>query len=372
MSKKNIVFLAVIILILGWFKSESIAVSNVGLEEILNIFASVSQDKREIGAVLLNTYLKDMDKGVDRLKEDMDFFLNEGQKEKLENMGYTLDNIKVEMDILKKWNLNERKSLITYINDGNTSGIKALVNSAGKTPPSIPDNTGNTIQPSNPGNSTKPDNAGNVIEPSKGDTTIKEDEVLIKDENLLEVLFKDIESHINKDDIVYLAQRGIIEGKTSEIFDPNGQLTRAEFVTLIRRTLNLKHKEDKVLPFIDVDKGIWYYDAVKSAFDNEIIKGTSSTTFSPKNKVSREAMVSIVMRVLNNRGITFSLKDTGKDILMFKDADSISNWANQDMFYGVKYGIINGRTRSTLNPKEFATRGEAAEIIKELYDITRS
>lgn len=352
MIKKIIVFLSILILIFGWINGDAIAISESKLEEVLNVFTTVSEENRKLGATILNEYLKDMENGVENLKNDMDDFLNENQTEKLNSMGYSLNDIKSELDILKNWNLDERNSLIAYIKSGDTNGIRELVNRAGNTEPLNPGNGGSDSQASRENSSSKDNKKDTVIE-----------------ERLLDVFFKDIEGHENREAIIYLGQRGIINGKTPEKFDPNGELTRAEFVNLIYKVLDIEENTDVELEFEDVNIDSWYYGSVKACYDNKIINGTSNKTFSPNEKVSREAMVSIVMRILNNKGLTFNLEKVGKDIGMYKDGGTISDWAMQDMFYGVRYGIIKGRTDSTLRPRDFATRGEAAEIIKKLYDL---
>lgn len=189
---------------------------------------------------------------------------------------------------------------------------------------------------------------------------------------MIEVHFKDIENHRYQDDIIYLAQRGIIEGRTEEVYDPEGNLTRAEFMTLIYRVLKLESDIKVELPFKDVSKDSWYYEYVKAAFDNKIIEGTSPTTFSPNRYVTREEMVTVIIRILEIKGALHTIQPSGLDVAMYIDSKDISNWAKDFLFYGVKYGLIEGRTEVELAPREFASRGEAANTIKKLYDVLKN
>lgn len=334
----------ILIILLIMSSSTTILFANSidGLEQFLEIFSSMGEENRKFGAQILNTYLKDMSNGIRDLKNDLGMFLSENNIDTINSMGFTIDDIKLELDRLNSWTLDERSSLVSYIYSGDSKEIKKLVHSAGKGASPLPDGGSVNVPP-------------NKDEPKK--------------EELIKILFKDINGHKNEKDIIYLSERGIIEGKTLEKFDPDGNLTRAEFMTLIYRVLKLKPIDDKPLAFKDVKVGSWYYQYVKAAFDNKIVEGTSPTTFSPNAKVSRETMVVILMRILNDKEITFTLEKLDKDILMYKDSDKISSWAIQDMFYAVKYGIIKGRTSSTLNPRDFATRAEAAEIVKILFDL---
>lgn len=340
--RKKILMILIILLIMSSSTTILFANSIDGLEQFLEIFSSMGEENRKFGAQILNTYLKDMSNGIRDLKNDLGMFLSENNIDTINSMGFTIDDIKLELGRLNSWSLDERSSLVSYISNGDSKEIKKLVHSAGKGASPLPSGGYVNIPP-------------NKDEPKK--------------EELIKILFKDINGHKNEKDIIYLSERGIIEGKTLERFDPDGNLTRAEFMTLIYRVLKLKPIDDKPLAFKDVKVGSWYYQYIKAAFDNKIVEGTSPTTFSPNAKVSRETMVVILMRILNDKEITFTLEKTDKDLLMYKDSDKISNWAELDMFYAVRYGIIKGRTDSTLNPREFATRGEAAEIVKRLFDL---
>lgn len=360
MKRKVAIFLAALISASSLSTTVSYGDSDGALEVFLDQLSKVSEDKRETGASVLKVYLEDSDSGIRDLKRDLDSFLNENHIKTIHQKGYSLADVKAELDRLNGWSMDERMLLIDHLSNGDSNGIRDLVSSAGKGTNPAPEGTGSS------GGSTS---GGSAITTDPKQGNIKENP---KKEELIEVNFKDINEHKNKDSIIYLAQRGIIEGKTKDTFDPNGDLTRAEFMTLICRVLGIKPANNEPLAFKDIKVNGWYYEYIKAAFDNKIIEGTSPTTFSPNNKVTREQMVVIIMRILNDKKITFTLDPINKDVLMYKDADKISSWAATDMFYGVKYGIIEGRTETALNPKDFATRGEAAEIIKKLYDLMKN
>ena len=330
------------------------------LEAFLNEFAGVSESTREAGAGILKVYLEDEQNGIEDLKRDLNTYLSEDHIKTIEGKGYTLDDVKSELDKLESWSMADRMKLVDHLRTGDSTGIRNMIKSVESEPSSGGSNDSSTTAPSTGGGGGGSSSGSDKIGPKKEEP---------KKEELLEVHFKDIENHKNKDEIIFLAQRGIIEGKTKERFDPDGELTRAEFMTLIQRLLGLKSKEDKTLPFKDVKVDSWYYEYVKAAFDNGIIEGTSPTTFKPNDKVTREQMVAIIIRILEDKELIHTLESVDKDLEMFEDSNQVSKWAREYMFYGVKYGIIDGRDENNLIPRQPATRGEAANIIKILYDI---
>lgn len=319
------------------------------LEIFLDQLSRLDSGDRQLIAARLKAQLKDEENGVENLKRDLDRFLSDSHIKAIEKEGYTVDDVKSELDRLNNWGLEDRLKLVGYISDGNASGIRSLIKDIEDKPNSDSDT------PSTGGDKPRPDDE------NKG----KDKEDI---EELLQVKFKDIDADKHKEDIIFLAERAIIKGKTEEKFEPNSDLTRAEFMTLVYRVLELESDEAKALPFKDVKKNAWYYEYVKAAYDNKIIKGKSANLFEPNARVTREEMVVIIMRILDSEKITHTLESVDKDLLTFKDSNKISSWAKNQMFYGVKYGIIEGRTETTLKPKAFATRGEAANIIKKLYD----
>lgn len=340
---KRIVILFVLLALFISHLSFAEDIDKGALEVFLEELSKVSKETRKDAVDILKIYFNDDENGIDELVNDIDIFVTDEYIRLIESKGYTLDDVKVELSKLKSWTKEERFKLLDYLEAGNIKGIRSLIKQIEE----------------------KGDVGGGV--PSGGNSGNTKPE----EEKLLEVYFKDIENHRYKEDIIYLAQRGIIEGRTKEIYDPDGNLTRAEFTTLISRLLKLQLDEKSQLPFEDVKKDSWYYEFVKAAYDNKIIEGISKTTFSPNRYITREEMVKIIVSILENKGILHSIKPSGLDVAMYIDSNNISDWAKEYLFYGVKYGLIEGRTETELAPREFALRGEAANTIRRLYDILK-
>ncbi len=161
-------------------------------------------------------------------------------------------------------------------------------------------------------------------------------------------------------DFVYNA--GLFKGITETSFEPQTNMTRGMFVTVLGRLagVDVKKTESK---FTDVPKSQYYSGYVKWASDNGIVNGTSATTFAPDANVTREQICKMMVEYCNYAGIT--LRQINKPIT-FKDAGKISAWAKEYVATCQTAGLVNGSQDGNgyvFNPQGNATRAEVATII---------
>lgn len=317
-------------------------VDSRALNLALNRLANASQGTRENAADALEIYLES-DSNIDQLKRDLKFLLSKENISDIEVEGYSLEDVKNEIDVFKTMATSDRYNIITAIRNQNISLIREILTKS---------------QGSNGGNIDPP----NIEEKPKEDNNVDKDEKI-------EVVFKDIDKHIYKKEIIKLAENGIIKGKSETKFDPDGEITRAEFVSLIDRVMDLKEK-NKDLPFKDIKKTDWYYLSVKKAYDNQIINGKTKTSFEPNSKISREEMAVVVMRVLKEDDKLYKIDKTNKDILLYSDHNNISKWARDDVHQSVRYGILEARDKK-LESKKFATRAEASRALERVFEAVK-
>ncbi len=158
-----------------------------------------------------------------------------------------------------------------------------------------------------------------------------------------------------REGVSYALDRGLMNGVGSREFDPDGNVTRAMFVTILYRAENAPSVEGKSNPFTDVQNGKWYTEAVIWASDRGIVKGTSETTYSPDAPITREQMATILFRYSKS-------SPSDKSLSSFPDAGTVSSYAQNGMCWAVAEGIINGKD-GKLAPKENATRCQIAAIL---------
>ena len=105
-----------------------------------------------------------------------------------------------------------------------------------------------------------------------------------------------------------LMEWGVIN--QTQAANPDRALTRADFMGIVNRAYG--YETPGVTPFEDVKETDWYYDDVGIAYTARYIKGTSPTTASPKDPLTRETAATIL-------GRNMMLEDSAGEILDFID-----------------------------------------------------
>lgn len=183
--------------------------------------------------------------------------------------------------------------------------------------------------------------------------------------------FTDVAEDAWYHDYVYdLVYRGVVNGMTATTYEPEGKLTRAQFVKLLACSLadaeTLKTYEGKH-PFKD-SEGHWAESYIAWAKDKGIVEGVSATEFDPEAPITREQMATIFGRYALKQGI--ELPKDAAPAESFPDADKISEYAREFVELMRIAGILNGYEDGTFRPQGNATRAEAAKLFSLFLSIT--
>lgn len=183
--------------------------------------------------------------------------------------------------------------------------------------------------------------------------------------------FTDVAEDAWYHDYVYdLVYRGVVNGMTATTYEPEGKLTRAQFVKLLACSLadaeTLKTCEGKH-PFKD-SEGHWAEAYIAWAKDKGIVEGVSTTEFDPEAPITREQMATIFGRYALKQGIELPKSDNAAG--SFPDADKISEYAREFVELMRIAGILNGYEDGTFRPQGNATRAEAAKLFSLFLSIT--
>lgn len=310
-------------------------------------------DKTKSDAIsLLRDYFR-TEQGLDTLKQDLPGILKlvigDDYEQKLQEEGISLSQIKSDIDELKNWSRDDRMALLDMIEKGDKDGVKDLLQKyedAG---------TGGT--------STGGSAAGSA---ASGETQSQQPAFPEVKAN-----FADIQKHWAKPYIEAMAQKGILTGRAEGVFAPDEKVTRAEFVAMLVRLLKIEAPSDaSSFSFPDVTEKDWFYAPVRAAYAAGLAKGKQSG-FDPKGLITREEMVSFVVRAasMKNKSAFVDSTEIENLLLRFKDKEAVSTWARTDVAVALKLGLVSGIKADEFAPKGTATRAQAACIIYNLYSL---
>ncbi|MBP1754601.1 MAG: hypothetical protein H6Q59_999, partial [Firmicutes bacterium] len=175
--------------------------------------------------------------------------------------------------------------------------------------------------------------------------------------------FKDITKLEAKTAIEFVASKGIMNGNTDTMFDPNGTVTKGDFITYLMNALSLTAEFST--NFADVKASDRNYNAIGAAKKLGILSGTSKSKFYPNELITKEEMAIYTVLAMKLSQKTL-IAATGKDISKYSDAYKVSSSAVNSIAKLIKSGIlkIDGKK---IYSKDNLTRAEVAEILYRIY-----
>ena len=160
-----------------------------------------------------------------------------------------------------------------------------------------------------------------------------------------------------------LAMRGMISGRDQYTFDPNANITRAEYCQILMGAINALNAKGEST-FADVPSTAWYYNAVSVASQLGIVSGYGDGNFGPNDLITRQDMA--LMTYKTAKIMNKSLEPVNAEIT-FEDSHEISDYAFEAVMTLQKAGIINGMTDTTFEPHSNATRAQSAKVIFDTF-----
>lgn len=219
-----------------------------------------------------------------------------------------------------------------------------------------------------------------------------------------EETFTDIDGHWAEEEINALSYKGLIEGDGSGKFNPDGTVTRAEFLKMAMDAAGIVGHAYREGECLDATNDDWYCYYLQGALDKDLIplamiggsniKTTKvlseatedkeavtidinvyqSGSFNGNNPITREEMAVIAMNCLS-----YAMKNASKPIAFvpfqsdgkgFIDDDIYEEYVNT-IEAAYSYGLVNGMGDGTFEPKETLTRAQAAAVVNRLANLLK-
>ncbi len=178
--------------------------------------------------------------------------------------------------------------------------------------------------------------------------------------------FADIDGHWAKDDILFVANRGLMTGTSTTTFSPNGSMTRGMFVTALGRLASADISAYKQSNFTDVKADAYYMGYIEWGVKNNILVGIGGGKFDPDGLVTREQMSVIMDRYAT--AIGFKLPEVHTQNV-FADNAKIGAWATPSVKRIQMAGIIQGKNNNIYDPQGTATRAEVSAVLRRFVEL---
>lgn len=168
------------------------------------------------------------------------------------------------------------------------------------------------------------------------------------------------------DGIHFCVEYGYMNGTSNTTFSADANLTRGQLVTILHRIEGCP--ETAITDqFVDVDKDIYYAEAIAWAAENDIVNGIDDSHFAPNKDITREQIAAILFRYCG-------APDSERSLEEFPDRRNVSDYAVDAMRWCVEAKLINGTSDNGtvyLRPQNYATRGQIATILMRLLNIVQ-
>jgi hypothetical protein len=183
--------------------------------------------------------------------------------------------------------------------------------------------------------------------------------------------FKDMTGHWAEQATRDMGARLIVMGTGDNTYEPDREVTRAEFAAILVRGLGLP-LERGTAPFSDIPQSAWFNDVVATAYTHRLLNGFEDGTFHPEETITREQAVIMLSRAMTLTGLTAKLPGQATEEVLrpYTDAAAVSDWALDGMAASIQAGVMQGKSSATLAPQDFLTRAEAATIIQRLLQLS--
>ncbi len=204
-----------------------------------------------------------------------------------------------------------------------------------------------------------------VVKKDKTTTDISKEKMLKKEtaEDVKLISLNDIKGHWAQEIIQAAVKDNLIKGYPDGSFRPDNSLSRAEFVALLNRVLQLKATEGS-LNFKDISRENWYYSDLAALTENGLINGHSKDEFAPQKAITRSEIIVILLRYLHQVKAEMLHRYQEKEFA-FEDKAEINEWALQSLKEAYNLGLVIG-VDNRIMPNKEASR---AEMIKMLYQL---
>lgn len=191
----------------------------------------------------------------------------------------------------------------------------------------------------------------------------------VLDETINPLPFTDVEKTAWYYEAVrYAYFHGLMAGVGDNLFEPNGEVKRVMMVQVLYNLEGQPTVEKVTDKFSDLKEGDWYANAVTWAVENGVVAGNPDGTFGVKDNLTREQFAQMLYSYAGYKKYD---QESSADLSKYPDGDQVSSWAETAFSWANANGLINGNDEGGvlyLDPKDSTTRGQMASILMKFCE----
>jgi hypothetical protein len=172
------------------------------------------------------------------------------------------------------------------------------------------------------------------------------------------------------ENVTLAASKLLVKGMNAEstIYNPENQVTRAEFVTMVVRTLSLPSAKSNIERYSDIESDDWFYDVIIKAKSADLLMSLAvNNEIKPNQPLLREEMAYILEKAMKYAKITSDKKIVFSE--RFTDSITVSAEYTSSVEEIVSVGLMEGMTSTTFEGQGKVTRAQAATILVRLAKL---
>lgn len=173
--------------------------------------------------------------------------------------------------------------------------------------------------------------------------------------------FADAQGHWAQSTIELAAAKGLVEGVGGGAFQPQRDVTRAEFAAMLVRALSRGASPAHEAPYKDVQASAWYADVVARARELGLLDFASGASFKPEQPLTREEMASMLAAAAKLQQLPVS--DGSSNLAAYKDIGSANPAYREAIQTVVQLDIMTGTRKDAFDPTGKTTRAQAATVL---------
>lgn len=175
--------------------------------------------------------------------------------------------------------------------------------------------------------------------------------------------FTDTAGNFAENAICILYDEGVVQGRSSTLFEPSDSITRAEFLKIALLNAGLTITPDSSVEYSDVDPSDWFYSYVTYATAEGFVEGYEDGDFRPNAEINRAEAMVMMMRIAE-----VTVYDVTEDDLTFRDVEA-DDWYAWAVVTASENGISEGYSDGTFRPNNSITRAEVAVIARRVWHV---